>query len=62
MPTIFNESTVTGEPEGNGAACQHLLTEARVLDTAIHLNHLALDPGEAEASESGAVINHTGLG
>jgi hypothetical protein len=30
MATIFNESEIAAEPAERGAACQHLLTDARV--------------------------------
>jgi quercetin dioxygenase-like cupin family protein len=45
MATIFNENTVSAEPVSKGAARQHLLTEAKVPGTGIHLDRLALAPG-----------------
>jgi quercetin dioxygenase-like cupin family protein len=45
MATIFNESAVAGEPAGQGAARQHLLTTARVPGSGILLDRLALTPG-----------------
>ncbi len=45
MATIFNESTVAGEPAGKGATRQHLLTQARVPGTGILLDRLTLGRG-----------------
>jgi quercetin dioxygenase-like cupin family protein len=45
VANIFNETAVTATPAGNGAARQHLLTEARVPGTGILLDRLTLDPG-----------------
>jgi quercetin dioxygenase-like cupin family protein len=45
LATIFNQSTVAGEPAGPGATRQRLLTAARVPGTAILLDRLALQPG-----------------
>jgi quercetin dioxygenase-like cupin family protein len=45
MAAIFNESTVAGEPDGNGASRQHLLTEARLPGTCILLDRLTLSSG-----------------
>jgi len=45
MATIFNESAVAGEPAGQGAARQHLLTTTRVPGSGILLDRLALTPG-----------------
>src|SRR5450756_76759 len=48
MATIFNESEIAAEPAQRGAACQHLLTDARVPGTRILLDRLTLAPdGEA---------------
>jgi quercetin dioxygenase-like cupin family protein len=45
MAAIFNESTVAGEADCNGATRQHLLTEARIPGTGILLDRLTLGPG-----------------
>ena len=45
MATIFNESSVAGEPLGFAATRQPLLTKARVPGTAILLDRLSLAPG-----------------
>jgi quercetin dioxygenase-like cupin family protein len=45
LATIFNQSSVAGEPAGPGASRQHVLTAARVPATAILLDRLALAPG-----------------
>jgi len=45
LATIFNESSVAGEPAGSGATRQRLLTAARVPGTVILLDRLALKPG-----------------
>jgi quercetin dioxygenase-like cupin family protein len=45
VAAIFNESTVTGEPCGIGAARQCLLTEARVPGTRILLDRMRIAPG-----------------
>jgi quercetin dioxygenase-like cupin family protein len=45
MATIFNQGTVTAEPDGSGATRQHLLTDARVPGTGILLDRLTLGPG-----------------
>lgn len=45
MATIFNESEIAAEPAERGAACQHLLTDARVPGTRILLDRLTLAPG-----------------
>jgi quercetin dioxygenase-like cupin family protein len=45
MATIFNQSSIAGEPAGRGASRQRLLTTARVPGTAILLDRLALAPG-----------------
>lgn len=45
MATILNESAVAGEPFGNNATRQHLLTEARIPGTCILLDRLALGAG-----------------
>jgi quercetin dioxygenase-like cupin family protein len=42
---IFNESSVTGEPEGKSVARQRLLTKARLPTTGILLDRLTLGPG-----------------
>jgi quercetin dioxygenase-like cupin family protein len=44
MAIIFNESTIPAKPDGHGATRQHLLTEARVPGTGIHLDRLTLVP------------------
>jgi quercetin dioxygenase-like cupin family protein len=45
MATIFNESSVPGEPLGTAASRQHLLTAARVPGTAILLDRISIDRG-----------------
>jgi quercetin dioxygenase-like cupin family protein len=51
LATIFNQSSVVGEPAGPGVSRQHLLTDSRVPGTAILLDRLALAPGcEAKLS------------
>ena len=47
MATIFNQDSVTGEACGRDARRQRLLTPARVSNTAILLDRLALEPGGA---------------
>ncbi len=44
MATIFNESSVSGEPLGTAASRQHLLTTARIPGTAILLDRFTLAP------------------
>ena len=57
MATIFNQSSVAGEPAGPGVSRQHLLTQARVPGTAILLDRLALAPGcEAKLSVPNASV------
>jgi len=45
MATIFNESTIAGEPAGKAAFRQQLLTAARVPGAGILLDRLTLSPG-----------------
>ena len=45
MVIIFNETTVSAKPDDNGATRQHLLTDACVPGTGIHLDRLTLGPG-----------------
>jgi quercetin dioxygenase-like cupin family protein len=45
LATIFNQSTVPGEPAGPGATRQRLLCKARIPGTAILLDRLRLAPG-----------------
>ena len=45
MATIFNQRDVGGEPAGQGALRQHLLTQARVPGTVILLDRIAVAPG-----------------
>ena len=45
MATIFNQSTVAGEPAGAGVLRQRLLSESRVPGTVILLDRLTLEPG-----------------
>jgi len=45
LATIFNQSSVGGEPDGTGVRRQHLLTDARVPGTAILLDRLIVEPG-----------------
>jgi quercetin dioxygenase-like cupin family protein len=45
MASIFNQSSIAGEPAGRSASRQRLLTTARVPGTAILLDRLALAPG-----------------
>ena len=57
MATIFNEDTVAGEPAGNLAMRQHLLTESRVPGTGILLDRLALGAGgEARLTVPGTSV------
>ncbi|HVZ53179.1 MAG TPA: hypothetical protein VG986_14525, partial [Pseudolabrys sp.] len=45
MATIFNQETVTSEPEGQATGRQRLLTKERVPGTAILLDRLTLQAG-----------------
>jgi quercetin dioxygenase-like cupin family protein len=45
MATILNESAVAGEPSGNNATRQHLLTAARIPGTRILLDRLTVGAG-----------------
>jgi quercetin dioxygenase-like cupin family protein len=57
MATIFNESTIAAEPDGNGVTRQRLLTEARVPGTGIHLDRLAIGAG----GEARLTVNSTSV-
>ena len=45
MASIFNQSSIAGEPAGQGASRQRLLTKTRVPGTAILLDRLGDEPG-----------------